>query len=87
MSTPASSRVTATTPLDVASIRADFPLLDRTMHGQPLAFLDNAASSQKPQQVIDAMRNYYQSQHANVHRGVYEISAAATDAFESVRRG
>ena len=55
------------------------------MHGQPLAFLDNAASSQKPRQVIDAISQYYQSEHANVHRGVYEISAAATEAFEATR--
>lgn len=70
---------------DVTSVRKDFPLLSRSMHGQPLAFLDNAASSQKPAAVIEAMDRYYRHEHANVHRGVYQISAEATDAFEQAR--
>ena len=72
-------------PLDVAAVRADFPILGQTMNGKPLVFLDNAASSQKPRQVINALEKYYSAQHANVHRGVYALSAAATDAFEAVR--
>jgi cysteine desulfurase/selenocysteine lyase len=67
-------------------IRDDFPILHTQMNGKPLVFLDNAASSQKPQVVIDAMNDYYQSQHANVHRGVYQLSQKATDAFEAARK-
>ena len=68
--------------VDISRYRADFPLLNNTMRGKPLVFLDSAASSQKPQVVIDAIANYYKTQHANVHRGVYELSQEATDAFE-----
>ena len=72
-------------PLDIARIRADFPLLSREMNGKPIVFLDSAASSQKPSQVIEAMDHYYRYQHANVHRGVYQLSQEATTAFEDVR--
>ena len=68
--------------VDISRYRADFPLLNNTMRGKPLVFLDSAASSQKPQIVIDAIADYYKTQHANVHRGVYELSQEATDAFE-----
>ena len=71
--------------LDLDKIRADFPLLSRTMNGKPIVFLDSAASSQKPEQVIQAMDHYYRQQHANVHRGVYQLSQEATDAFEKGR--
>jgi cysteine desulfurase/selenocysteine lyase len=71
--------------LDIARIRADFPLLSREMNGKPIVFLDSAASSQKPSQVIEAMDYYYRYQHANVHRGVYQLSQEATTAFEEVR--
>ena len=71
--------------LDFARIRADFPLLSREMNGKPIVFLDSAASSQKPSRVIDAMDYYYRYQHANVHRGVYQLSQEATTAFEEVR--
>ncbi len=71
---------------DFEKIRADFPLLQRDMNGKPIVFLDSGASSQKPQQVIDAMNDYYAHQHANVHRGVYQLSQEATDAFEKGRR-
>jgi cysteine desulfurase/selenocysteine lyase len=71
--------------LDLAKIRADFPILQREMNGKPMVFLDSAASSQKPQFVIDAMDRYYREQHANVHRGVYQLSQEATDAFERAR--
>jgi len=67
---------------DIDKIRADFPLLEGEMRGKPLVFLDSAASSQKPKVVIDAISEYYNSQHANVHRGVYQLSQEATDAFE-----
>ena len=75
----------ATPSLDIAKIRADFPLLNREMNGKPIVFLDSAASSQKPQQVVEAMDYYYEQQHANVHRGVYQLSQEATDAFERAR--
>jgi len=71
--------------LDVAAIRRDFPILARTAHGKPLAYLDNAASSQRPRAVIDAMSRYYETCHANVHRGVHTLSQEATDLFEGAR--
>jgi len=70
---------------DVARIRADFPILQERPHGKPLVFLDSAASSQKPIQVIDAMDDYYRRYHANIHRGVYHISELATEAYEEAR--
>ena len=66
-------------------IRNDFPILARQVHGKPLVYLDSTASSQKPRAVIDAMSNYYETIHANVHRGVYEISEEATAAMEKAR--
>jgi len=69
-----------------ARIRADFPILQREMNGKPMVFLDTAASSQKPQQVIDAISDYYENTHANVHRGLYQLSQEATDAHEEARR-
>ena len=77
--------MTATEPFDVAKIKADFPLLQRDIKGKPIRFLDSAASSQKPQVVIDAMTTYYETINANVHRGVYEIAEAATNALEAAR--
>ncbi len=71
--------------LDLIKIRADFPLLSKDMNGKPIIFLDSAASSQKPMQVIQAVDNYYQNQHANVHRGFYQLSQEATSAFEAAR--
>jgi cysteine desulfurase/selenocysteine lyase len=71
--------------LDVAAIRDDFPILHQQINGKPLVFLDNAASSQRPQQVIDAISHYYEHDHANVHRGVHTLSQRATDAFEGAR--
>ena len=73
------------TALDVASIRRDFPVLERTVRGQPLSYLDNAASSQRPRAVIDSMSRYYETSHANVHRGVHTLSQEATDLFEGAR--
>jgi cysteine desulfurase/selenocysteine lyase len=70
---------------DWAKLRADFPILDQQVHGHPLVYLDNAASSQKPRQVIDALRHYYEKDNANVHRGIHELSNRATNAFEASR--
>jgi cysteine desulfurase/selenocysteine lyase len=72
--------------LDVLPIRAEFPILDQEVNGKPLIYFDNAASSQKPKQVIDALKHYYEHDHANVHRGVHHLSQRATDQFEAVRR-
>lgn len=71
--------------MDVERIRKDFPILRRTVHGHPLAYLDSAASSQKPTVVLDAERDYYEERNANVHRGVYTLSEEATDAYEKAR--
>jgi cysteine desulfurase/selenocysteine lyase len=71
--------------LNVAQLRKDFPILNRTVHGRPLIYLDNAATSQKPQVVIDALSNYYTQTNANVHRGVHQLSEQATVAFEQAR--
>lgn len=73
---------TISQPLNIEKIRAEFPLLKREMRGKPIVFLDSAASSQKPEVVLQALDHYYRQQHANVHRGVYELSQEATDAFE-----
>ena len=86
MSAMAGTRVAMDAGLpDVEAIRADFPVLAQTVHGHPLAYLDNAASSQRPHQVIDAVRRYYERDHANVHRGVHVLSQRATDAYEGAR--
>ena len=79
MTTPTA---TATDPatLDVARIRADFPALHQESHGHPLVYLDNAATTQKPQVVIDAVRNFYERDCSNVHRGVHLLSQRATVA-------
>ncbi|MCA1682866.1 MAG: cysteine desulfurase [Actinobacteria bacterium] len=71
--------------LDVAAVRADFPILAQTVHGKPLVYLDNAATSQKPRQVIDAMSAVYERHNANIHRGVYEFSEQTTALFEGAR--
>ncbi len=71
--------------LDVERVRRDFPILGQQSHGHPLVFLDSAASAQKPQQVIDAMSDFYSRDYANIHRGVYELSQRATEAFEAAR--
>jgi cysteine desulfurase / selenocysteine lyase len=71
---------------DVESVRQDFPILRRTVNGKPLVYLDNAATSQKPRGVIDALVDYYERFNANVHRGVHQLSQEATDAYEAVRR-
>jgi len=70
---------------DVQRIRADFPILARTVRGKPLVYLDNAATTQKPQAVLDALTGYYTGLNANVHRGVHELSERATEAFDAGR--
>ncbi|MDE2623807.1 MAG: cysteine desulfurase [Betaproteobacteria bacterium] len=70
---------------DVQRMRAQFPILAREVHGRPLVYLDNAATTQKPRAVIDAERHYYEFQNANIHRGVHALSQEATDAFEAAR--
>jgi len=71
--------------LDAERVRADFPILSTQVHGKPLVFLDSAASAQKPRAVLDAMQRFYETSYANVHRGVYQLSERATQAFEGVR--
>ncbi len=75
----------ASTAYDLARVREDFPILKELIHGKPLVYLDNAATSQKPWQVINAERDYYTHLNANIHRGVHDLSQRATDAFEGAR--
>ena len=74
------------TPFDVDKIRKDFPILSRTVNGKPLIYLDNAATSQTPQQVIDVIVDYYSNYNANIHRGVHTLSQEATDKYEGARQ-
>jgi cysteine desulfurase/selenocysteine lyase len=71
--------------LDIEAIRAEFPILKRTVHGKPLVYLDNAATSQKPRFVLDAIADYYEQENANIHRGVHYLSERATADYENVR--
>ena len=71
---------------DWNQIREDFSILDQPVHGHPLVYFDNAATTQKPRAVIEALRNYYENDNANVHRGLHELSARATDAYEKSRQ-
>jgi cysteine desulfurase / selenocysteine lyase len=77
--------VTAQPKLDVERVRADFPYLEELFNGKPVAFLDSAASTQKPRQVLDAMRDFYEHRYANVHRGVYRLAERATEGYEGAR--
>ena len=70
---------------DVERIRAEFPILEQEVNGRPLVYLDNGATSQKPRRVIDAIRHYYESDNANVHRGLHALSERATSAYEGAR--
>src|SRR5687767_1263227 len=79
-------RPSAPTPLDPHQIRPDFPILGTACHQKPLVYLDNAATTQKPKQVIDAEVRYYNCQNANIHRGVYTLSQLATELHEEARR-
>jgi cysteine desulfurase/selenocysteine lyase len=71
--------------VDWKAIREDFPILDQRVHGHPLIYFDNAATTQKPRAVVEALRNYYEHDNANVHRGLHELSSRATDAYEGAR--
>jgi cysteine desulfurase/selenocysteine lyase len=71
--------------IDWSTLRADFPILHQNVHGQPLIYFDNAATTQKPRVVLDALRHYYECDNANVHRGIHELSNRATAAFEAAR--
>src|SRR5689334_9601928 len=73
------------TRMDWGALRPDFPILDQKVHAQPLIYFDNAATTQKPRAVLDALRNYYEKDNANVHRGIHELSNRATTAFEAAR--
>jgi cysteine desulfurase/selenocysteine lyase len=77
--------VTAQAKLDVERIRADFPYLDELVNDRPVAFLDSAASTQKPRQVLETMRDFYEHRYANVHRGVYRLAERATEGYEGAR--
>jgi cysteine desulfurase/selenocysteine lyase len=79
------SATQSVTGFDVERIRQDFPILRQKMRGKSLVYLDNAATSQKPQVVIDALNNYYKTENANIHRGVYYLSEVATEAYEGTR--
>jgi len=82
MTSPAPARVRG---FDLAAVRRDFPILRTTVHGKPLVYLDNAASAQKPQAVIDAERKLYEEYYSNIHRGVHQLSVRSTEAYEGAR--
>ncbi len=82
---PPHPRAAARPPLDADRLRQDFPILNEQAHGKPLVYLDNAATTQKPRAVIEALRHYYEHDNANVHRAVHVLSERATDAYESSR--
>src|SRR3989442_9616261 len=85
MTTEATIPVSRKKMIDWESMRADFPILHQKVHSHPLIYFDNAATSQKPRVVLDALRNYYERDNANVHRGIHELSNRATAAFEAAR--
>jgi len=80
-------RTSTSSGFDIDRVRADFPILEQQVHDLPLVYLDNAATTQKPRAVIDAISNYYLSYNANIHRGVHQLSQSATDAYEAARKG
>src|SRR5580692_4394704 len=77
---------TLTKELDVETIRKDFPILHTKVHGQPLIYFDNAATSQKPAAVLNAIQEYYKETNSNVHRGIHYLSNKATNEFEDSRK-
>ncbi|MDD9854777.1 MAG: cysteine desulfurase [Gammaproteobacteria bacterium] len=84
-SSPSPSPPSPSSPFDVDAVRAQFPLLSRRVHAQPLVYLDNGATAQKPQRVIDAIESYYRERNANIHRGAHHLSQEATTAYEAAR--
>ena len=85
MITETANKVVPKQKVDWAKLRGDFPILDQKVHGHPLIYFDNAASSQKPRAVLEALEHYYEKDNANVHRGIHELSNRATTAFEAAR--
>jgi cysteine desulfurase/selenocysteine lyase len=86
MSTSAPVRPAAPgTAYDVRRVREDFPILSRRVYGKPLVYLDNAATTQKPRAVIDAVRSLYETSYANIHRGVHHLSVESSEAYEKAR--
>ncbi|MDH3903626.1 MAG: aminotransferase class V-fold PLP-dependent enzyme, partial [Xanthomonadales bacterium] len=79
------AKITDTPVLDIEKVRADFPILQRTVHGKPLVYLDTAASAQRPLAVIEAIDGFYRNHNANIHRGVHTLSQEATEAYEQAR--
>lgn len=77
--------MTTTPKLDAHTLRKDFPIFEHPIHGKPLSYLDSASSSQKPRRVLDAMREFYETSYANVHRGVYDLAERATAGYEGAR--
>ena len=77
--------IAAGVQLDAHKLRADFPIFQQRFHGKPLAYLDAAVSAQKPRQVLDALREFYETSYTNVHRGVYLLAEQATERFEGAR--
>ena len=77
--------MTASDPLNVEALRKDFPLLSRSVHDRPIVYLDSASSALQPHVVIDAMGRYYETTHANVHRGVYATAEESTHLYEQAR--
>jgi cysteine desulfurase/selenocysteine lyase len=78
--------VTAQAKLDARKLRADFPIFEQQIHGKPLAYLDSANSSQKPRQVLDTLREFYETSYANVHRAVYELGLRSDAAYDGARQ-
>jgi len=76
----------ASTNVDWSVLREDFPILREQAHGHPLIYFDSAATSQKPRAVIEALRNFYEHENANVHRGLHTLSSRATEAYEKARQ-
>src|SRR5262245_1092222 len=84
--TPSGGVLAAKPKLDVSRIRRDFPILERKVHGQRLVYLDNAATTQKPEQVIEALSRFYRTSNANIHRGLHTLAEEATALFEGTRK-
>lgn len=84
-SLPKSSKLGGQTPFNVTAVRGDFPILHQQVHGKPLVWFDNAATTQKPRQVIDALSHFYRHDNSNIHRGAHTLAARSTDAFEWAR--
>ena len=78
--------VTSPPKLDAQKLRADFPIFEQQIHGKPLAYLDSAVIAHKPRQVLEALRDFYETSYANVHRGVYTLSERATAEYEGARQ-